>query len=127
MLKRHEGFRQKPYKDTVGILTIGYGHNLEEGIPEYIAVLILDHDIKIATKDIKKVFQIFHSFSEPRKDALTNMMFNLGLIRFKGFKKMIKAINDNDWGKAKIEALDSKWHKQVGSRAEEIADMMEDG
>ena len=29
-IKRHEGFRSKPYKDTVGKTTIGYGRNLDD-------------------------------------------------------------------------------------------------
>ena len=29
-VKKHEGFETKPYKDTVGKLTIGYGRNLED-------------------------------------------------------------------------------------------------
>jgi hypothetical protein len=29
-LIRHEGFRSKPYRDTVGKLTIGYGTNLQD-------------------------------------------------------------------------------------------------
>ena len=32
--KKHECSRLDMYKDTVGVWTIGYGHNLEEGIDQ---------------------------------------------------------------------------------------------
>jgi hypothetical protein len=40
-LKRHEGFYPAPYLDTVGVVTIGYGTNLEAH-PKYIVVLVAD-------------------------------------------------------------------------------------
>ena len=34
VIKKHEGCRLDMYKDTVGVWTIGYGHNLAEGIDQ---------------------------------------------------------------------------------------------
>lgn len=131
-LKRHEGSVTKdnlhiPYKDSSGHLTIGYGHLLENGIPEHIVEELLLYDIQIAKDDLKKVFPNFIHFSQARKHALISMMFNLGLTKFRGFKKMIKAIENKDWSEAKRQALDSRWATQVKSRAEEIADALEQG
>ena len=43
-LKRDEGFRSHPYRDTVGKLTIGYGRNLDDvGISEREAEQLLHH------------------------------------------------------------------------------------
>src|SRR5690606_41062667 len=45
-LERHEGLRLKPYRDTVGELTVGYGRNLDDvGIRPEEAALMLDNDI----------------------------------------------------------------------------------
>ena len=45
-LERHEGLRLKPYRDTVGKLTVGYGRNLEDvGISRDEADFMLDNDI----------------------------------------------------------------------------------
>ena len=30
LLMKHEGVRNKPYEDTVGVLTIGVGRNLDD-------------------------------------------------------------------------------------------------
>ncbi len=130
-LKRHEGSVRNdtahhiPYQDHLGHWTIGYGHLLSNGISEAAAEQILKDDIEIARKNLRKVLPHCSGYSQGRQEALTNMIFNMGLRRFKTFKKMLKAIRSGDWKEAKTQALDSLWHKQVKSRAEEIADMME--
>ena len=49
-LKRHEGFRAKPYQCSANKTTIGYGRNLQDvGITEGEAVSLLNNDIQIAT------------------------------------------------------------------------------
>lgn len=46
LLQEHEGFRQFPYLDSLGIQTIGYGRNLESrGISEPEASYLLSNDI----------------------------------------------------------------------------------
>lgn len=131
MLKRHEGFRGQIYKDSVGISTIGYGHNIEareaeftEGVTEDAAEQLLLTDIGQAQTDIRSIFPNFSDFSEDRQNALTDMMFNLGKTRFSGFKKMIAAVNEDDWEEAAAQAKDSKWHKQVGRRSIEIEKLL---
>ena len=42
-LKRDEGFRAKPYHDSEGKLTIGYGTLIEDGLSEEEAELLLNH------------------------------------------------------------------------------------
>jgi len=48
-LEHHEGLRLKPYKDSVGKLTIGIGRNLDDvGISKSEALLLLQNDIDVA-------------------------------------------------------------------------------
>ena len=125
MLARHEGFRAHPYRCTAGKLTIGYGRNIEDrGITEDEANLMLRNDVKIAVTDLTAVFADFGTFPTPAANALIDMMFNLGLPRFREFKNMIAAINGRDWNTAADEMLDSKWHDDVGDRAEELAALL---
>lgn len=128
MIKRHEGFRDKPYHCTAGKLTIGYGRNLDDvGISKSEATMLLYGDVVEATEYIEGIFQEYCDFSENRKSALVNMMFNLGRSRFLGFKKMIKAIKNNDWEEAADQAKDSKWYSDVKGRAVEIVGMIREG
>lgn len=127
-LKRDEGFRKYPYKDTAGLLTVGYGRNLEEvGISEEEAEILLKNDASIAIAECHKLFPAFMLYDSARQDALANMMFNLGYSKLSKFKKMIEAIKHADWGTASYEALNSKWAKQVGERAERIAKLIKSG
>ena len=69
----------------------------------------------------------FTNASTPRQLALLSMAFNLGGPRLAGFVKMRRAIAMQDWRAAADAALDSLWARQVGSRATELARMLERG
>ena len=127
LIKRQEGFRSKPYHDTKGILTIGYGLNLEEGITEKEASLLLEMRIEIYTNECYQLISNFNELNTIRQAVLVDMLYNLGKSRLSGFKKMIIAIKLHDFKEAAIEMLDSKWAKQVKGRAITLAKMMEKG
>ncbi len=127
-LRRHEGFRKHPYKDTEGYTTIGFGRNLtSNGISKMEARLLLRTDISIAEEECKKRFPFFEDLDGVRQEAVVNIMFNLGWPRLKTFKMMLAALEDGDFGLAAAEALDSKWHIQVKGRAEELAEQIRTG
>lgn len=127
-LTRHEGLKLKPYRDTVGKLTIGVGRNLDDvGISIDEAMLMLDNDFDTAEQELQTRFPITRDMDGPRYYALVNMCFNLGITRLAMFKKMWAAIGDGDWDRAADEALDSKWARQVGNRATELAEMLRRG
>lgn len=121
----HEGLKLKPYKCTAGKLTIGVGRNIEDvGISFDEAMFMLDNDIKACIKDMVKLFPGWYQLSENQQTVLINMRFNLGLSRFRKFKKMIIAINAKDFDRAAREMMNSLWYrKQVGNRAVELVEM----
>jgi lysozyme len=126
MLIRHEGVRLKPYRCTAGKLTIGVGRNLDDvGITQFEAMGMLTHDMERVTKEAVDTFPWFQSLSVVRQDVVLNMLFNLGLARFREFKRMISAISRGAFAEAAKEMLESKWATQVGERATELARMME--
>lgn len=127
-LKRHEGLRLKPYRCTAGKITIGVGRNLEDvGISEAEAEFLLGNDIQNAEYDVEHIISNYDSLNDARQEVLVNMLFNLGASRFRKFKKFIAAVEAENWQDAKIQMLDSRWAKQVGQRAIELADRMESG
>jgi len=124
---RQEGLRLKLYKDSVGKLTIGIGHCIEDdGITEAMANFILDEDIALHRAQASSL-PMFYSLDPVRQDVLVNMVFNMGLPRVKGFVKMLAALADQDWEEAASEMRDSKWAMQVGNRAIELAQMIRTG
>ena len=128
MLTRHEGVRLKPYRDTVGKLTIGIGRNLDDvGITGYEAAYLLENDITKARNELRKAFPWFPNLTCQRQDALTDMCFNIGITRLNGFTKMIAAFEKSDYEEVSKEMLDSKWAEQVGARAVELAAIIRTG
>ena len=128
-LIRDEGLRLKPYVDTVGKLTIGIGRNLDDrGITEDEAMMLLDNDIEIVRRELIAITSdLWYLLPDDIHRALLNMAFNLGVPRLMKFKKMWTALKFVDYGKAADEALDSKWARQVGDRAERIATLIRNG
>jgi len=55
------------------------------------------------------------------------MAFNLGEGKLRKFKKMFAAIGRQDFDLASQEILKSKYAKQVGARANELAEIMQRG
>ena len=127
-LKRHEGFRKHPYKDTEGISTVGYGRNLDAvGISRAEARVLLENDIATAEAECFKRLPFFQDLDDIRQGVMVNMMFNLGWGKLKGFKLMLAALEDGDFELAAAEALDSRWHRQVKGRAVELEEQMKKG
>ncbi len=125
LLKKHEGIRLKPYKDSANKLTIGVGRNLEDrGISEYEANFLLDNDIKMIIDQANEQFYWFDELSRVRKDVILSMIFNLGLHGFMEFKRMIIAVSRNDFELASKEMINSQWSADVGKRAYELSEMM---
>jgi len=127
-VKRHEGYRQKVYKCTAGKLTIGIGRNLDDvGIFPNEAEYLLTNDLQRAVNELSLAFPWYRDLSLRRKQALINLVFNVGLSSLKGFKKFLSAMQSGDWDTAKTELLDSKYARQVGQRAIEIAEQIVKG
>ena len=121
-IKKKEGFRALPYRDSVGVLTIWYGRNL------------VDHPFtkkeaeKWTSKFLEKIWEELVSRKPSvreldlvRQEALLDMAYNLGVSRLLMFSRMWTAIDVHNWAAASREALDSRWARQVGVRAKEIA------
>ncbi len=125
-IKRHEGCRLFPYRDTEGHLTIGYGHNLEEGISQKTAEFMLIEDINNAIKDFELRIpeEVKKNLTPEGKEVLIEMIFQMGINKVLGFKKTLEAIKEKDPERAYKEMLDSKWARQCPNRAKELAEIM---
>ena len=123
-IKQCEGLDLKLKKDTVHKWTIGYGRNIEDnGISIDEAELMFKNDLKRTINELDQ-YNWFINQPQSIKDALINMNFNMGIHRLLGFKKMIASLDDHNYAHAALEALNSKWAKQVPNRAKDIAVMI---
>ena len=126
-LVQHEGFRLKPYVDTVGKVTIGVGRNLSDvGISSQEAMLLLEHDIETVVADLL-TFAWFPRMDHVRQLAVSDLRFNLGPTRFRTCKKMLAALEHDDYATAAGQLRQSRWYTQVKSRGPRIVKMLATG
>lgn len=127
-LIRDEGLRLKPYRDSVGKLTIGIGRNLDDvGITQDEAGYLLHSDLERVGKQIHENLPWASQLSPERASVLGNMCFNMGIAGLLQFKKFLTALRLGDYDQAATEMLDSKWAKQVGTRATRLAEQIRTG
>jgi lysozyme len=123
-LTRDEGLRLKPYVDSVGKLTIGYGRNLDDvGISEAEAQFLLANDIAAAETLLDRSIPWWRTLSEDRQRVLCNMAYNLGP-RLLDFQTTLGRIQAGNYAAAAESMLQSKWAQQVGPRAVRLAALM---
>ena len=124
----HEGLELKPYHCSADKLTIGVGRNIQEvGISENEAMYLLENDIANVEAQCRTTFDWFDGLSNKRKEAVVNLVFNMGLSTFCKFKKTIGYIDQGLFELAGTELLDSNYARQVGQRSKDVAIMLAEG
>jgi lysozyme len=131
MLKRHEGMKHFVYDDHLGYATIGVGRCIEKnvglGLSHDEIEYLLQNDVNRCIQELDSNFTWYRNLCEARRDAMINLCFNLGLPRLKKFVKALAAMEAGNYEEAAVEFLDSRWAKQVGSRALEVTHMIRSG
>lgn len=129
-VKVDEGFRRQLYRDSLGNLTIGYGRLMEKarggGISQDEAEYMLSNDLRTAER-LCEGMPAYLDLSPVRQAVLVNMCFNMGAPTLRGFKRMFTALIRQQYAEAAHEMLDSTWAKQVGARADRLAQQMKSG
>ena len=129
-LIKHEGEEYKVYVDSEGNLSCGIGHFLSVGsyVPKAAVDAFFERDYLVAKSDyLSLMIQYSLNLNSTRQAVIINMLFNMGINRVRGFKKMLAALCAENYTLAASEMLDSKWARQVGNRAIELSGMMEEG
>ena len=126
-IKKNEGFSSLPYKDQLGFYTIGYGHLIKKNEDNYFKTnynkkyfeILFESDFRIAINNYK---QSFFSNKHTRKDKelLIEMIFQMGTVGVRKFKKMLFYLNRNKKYMVCLEMMDSLWYKQTPKRVENL-------
>ena len=114
-IKHDEGFVAHPYNDSLGIPTIGYGTKLP--LDKIEAELLLEKRFNDVLVELRNTIDFFEVLPECAKEVILNMAYNMGVPRLMKFKKMLNALELQDFKTAAKEMVDSRWYRQVGSRA----------
>lgn len=143
----HEGERLTAYRDTVGKWTVFVGYNLSARGVGFLrdtcgrefpwdvtsvkgtrkeSRLVLRADIHRLDNLIPHRFPLYLLLDDVRQRVVLDMAFNLGT-KALDFKRTIAAAAVGDYAHAADYMLESKWARQVGARAERLANMVRTG
>lgn len=127
-LERDEGLRLKPYRDTVGKLTIGVGRNLDDvGISEEEARQLLANDVERTVAGLDAALPWWRQLDPVRGRVIVNMAFNVGVDGLLKFHNTLAAVQTGNYVGAANGMLSSRWATQVGERAKRLSAMMATG
>lgn len=141
-LRAHEGVRDRAYRDTRGILTVGVGFNLTRADArtrlaaigaDYALVCaglraltprqideLLDFTIAEACNATRGIVPDFPDLPDAIQLVLVDMVFNLGAAGVSRFRKMLAAVAARDWPEMARQMEDSAWFRQVGVRSQQL-------
>jgi lysozyme len=125
-LKVEEGFSAKPYQDSKGVWTIGYGTNITL-ISRDEAEWLLHNRLSLAADALLAALPWAEALDDARLRVLVDMAYNMGVARLLEFHNTLAAVQRHDWQAAHDGMLASQWAKDVGRRATQLADMMRTG
>tara|TARA_B100001741_G_C16245793_1_gene456129 strand:+ start:195 stop:644 length:450 start_codon:yes stop_codon:yes gene_type:complete len=130
-IKKNEGFRSKPYLDSLGHPTIGYGHLITKKEKKIFQAKfskkflseLFDKDFSKALMAYKNNFN-YKKHSKNTKEVLIEMIFQLGIKKQKKFIKMNKHLQNNNMFLAALEMKNSLWYKQTPKRVDGLINLL---
>ena len=131
MIKDHEGVRNVPYQDSLGLWTVGVGHLIGNGRvkPEMRTYSAAEIDA-LFTQDFNSHAKAAESIpgfklcNAQGQGALIDLTFNMGNAWYLGFPAFTKKLSAGDFSGAAAELKNSQWYGQVGNRAPKIVSMI---
>ena len=133
-VKKHEGYRNKVYLDSLGKRTVGVGHLCVEDFwedgkeyEESFLMDILQKDLQGSIDGAEELCEGL-KISDDAKILIIEMIFQLGKKGVSKFRNMWKALQQDppQYDVAATEMLDSRWAKQTPNRAKEMSNHMRD-
>ena len=124
-VKLSEGFRDRVYKDTLGIDTIGYGFAIKDLVlDEDISEMILERKLEALIERVNKRFDFVECLPDEAQEVIYEMCYQLGVTGVSKFKKTLLYLENEEFNMASKEMLDSKWARQTPNRAKRLSDII---
>ena len=157
MLRFEEGWREKPYVDTEGYPTVGYGFKIgpklaggpkarQAALEHYyqftlphtagdawlMRIVATTHEKMLEKASIASALEAcvqdgVDTIENPRACVLISMAYQMGVEGLAGFRNTLMCITNHDWFQAETQMLKSKWANQTPKRARRHAWQMRNG
>lgn len=135
MIIAHEGKRNRPYQDSLGLWTVGVGHLIGDG-----KTLPPEMNREFSDEEVMAMFEKdyahhrsaamnipgFDKLNGRGQGALTDLTFNMGPSWISKWPKLKKQLEEGDTQAAAANLEQSKWYKQVGNRAPTVVSLLKD-
>jgi lysozyme len=101
-IKEEEGYRNKAYKDSKGLWTIGVGHLIKSDEKHLLTATLTDEEVEeLLRSDLRWCSEAVESsvrvpLTQGQFDALYSLCFNIGETAFKK-STVVKRLNANDY------------------------------
>ena len=119
-----EGFRAKPYPDQNGILTIGFGTNIGEGITRREGEFLLRERLAGTYQTLTGDLPWLSGTPEGQQAAILDMGYQIGAHGVLEFHDMLSALEADNCPTAKAAALDSAWARETPQRAKRVTEIL---
>ena len=138
-LKVFEGLELKPYNDSLGFATIGYGHLIAKrkvtpqdvkdfkGFTKEDAGSLLIEDMAKKIAEVERRIPFFSGLDSVRKTVIVGMAFQMGVDGLLQFKDTLKAVDQGRYKDAGIAMSNSLWARQTPGRAKILVERMVKG
>lgn len=123
----HTGKALKKGDTLEGYPTVGYGINLQVGIPDISAGYLLTIAAGAIERELIMKLEVYCELDQVRREALLNMAYNMGVTGLLKFENMIEHLKNRRYKEAANEAMNSKWSGQVNKRADRMCKQLETG
>lgn len=147
LIEAEEGYRETPYLDSKNLWTAGIGQCLERSplsasqwkllldrnlievlISHEGALLLMKDDVDARLIILERLIPAFAKLNDVRQTVLLSMSYQLGINFVYSFPDFIAAVNAQDWPRAALAGLDSKWAREdTPERAKRAMNWLERG
>jgi lysozyme len=119
LIKQWEGLRTTAYRDTGGVLTIGYGHTSDATYPVKLGMVVteakaeemLRYDLSEAEETVERLVKV--PLNDNQFATLVSFVFNLGEPQF-STSTLLKKLNAGDYGAVPAEL--ARWVHDNGKK-----------
>jgi len=140
ILNFEEGYREKPYHDTLGYPTVAGGikigpkgaalSNYTFTVPRRVGDVWKEVFVENTIAEMQllpAIISALKSCNDPRRDVLISMAYQMGVPGLAGFKNTLAMISQGNFDGASRGMLNSLWAKQTPERAQRHAEVMRSG